>query len=124
MCPFCRKEEEELEHILIHCHAIWGQWINLLSTFGVAWTCLFMAKDLIQSWMHFPVKKEAKTIWRAAPLLLFWAKWKRGIELFLKTTFSLLRLKLYVIRSLFTCAGFIPKVDIDFVRLLLYRFVL
>ena len=24
-CPFCGKEEEELEHILIHCLAIWGR---------------------------------------------------------------------------------------------------
>ena len=24
MYPFYRKKEEELEHILIHCHAIWG----------------------------------------------------------------------------------------------------
>ena len=23
-CPFCGKEEEELEHILIHCPLIWG----------------------------------------------------------------------------------------------------
>ena len=49
MCPFCRKEEEELEHILIHCQAIWGQWTDLLSAFGVNWTCPFLTKDLIQS---------------------------------------------------------------------------
>ena len=35
--------------------------------------------------------------------------------IFEDTTFSPLRLKLYVIWSLFTWAGFIPKVDIDFV---------
>ena len=23
-CPFCGREEEEVEHILIHCPAIWG----------------------------------------------------------------------------------------------------
>ena len=35
MCPFCGKEEEKLEHILIHCHPIWGQWTDLLLAFGV-----------------------------------------------------------------------------------------
>ena len=37
-------------------------------------------------------------------------------------TFSSRRLKLSVICSLFTRAGLIPKADISFVRLLLYRF--
>ena len=37
-------------------------------------------------------------------------------------TFSSRRLKVFVIRSLFTRAGLIPKVDIFFVRLFLYRF--
>ena len=49
MCPFYRKEEEELEHILIHYQAIWGQWTDLLLAFGVDWTCPFLTKDLIQS---------------------------------------------------------------------------
>ena len=70
MCPFCRKEEEELEHILIHCHAIWGQWTDLLLAFGVDWTCPFLAKDLIQSWIHFLVRKKTKAIWRAPTFIL------------------------------------------------------
>ena len=123
MCRFCRKEEEELEHILIHCHAIWRQWTDLLLAFGVDWTCHFLAKDLIQSWIHFPVRKKAKAIWRAAPLLLFWAIWKeRNIIIFEDVIFPQLRLKLSVIRLLFTWGGFIPKVDIEFVRLLYFRF--
>ena len=123
LCSFCRKEEEELEHILIHCQAIWGQWTDLLFAFGVDWTCFFLAKDLIQSWIHFLVRKKTKAIWRAAPLLLLWAIWKeRNKIIFEDATFSLLRLKFSVIRSLFMCVGFIPKADINFVRLLLYRF--
>ena len=42
--------------------------------------------------------------------------------IFEDATFSSLRLKLSVIRSVFTWAGFIPKEDISFVRLVLYRF--
>ena len=73
--------------------------------------------------MHFPVRKKATSIWRDAPLLLFWAIWKeRNRIIFEDATFSPLRLKLSVIRLLFTWVGFIPKADIDVVRLLLYRF--
>lgn len=68
-CPFCGKEEEELEHILIHCTQIWGQWIDLLSAFGTAWVAPFLVKDLILTWMLFPTEKE-KWLWKAAPLIV------------------------------------------------------
>ena len=48
-CPFCGREEEELEHILIHCLEILGWWTDLLFAFGASWTCPFLVKDLIQS---------------------------------------------------------------------------
>ena len=101
-CPFCGREEEELEH-MIHCPLIWGQWTDLLSTFGASWTCPLLVKDLLQRWLHFPVRKKAKSIWRVAPLILFWAIWKeRNVDIFEDATFSTLRLKLSVIRSFFT----------------------
>ena len=97
--------------------------IQDLSTFGASWTCHFLVKDLIQIWMHFPVRKKVKAIWRAAPLFLFWAIWKeRNRIIFEGANFSSRRVKLFVIRSLFTKAGLIPKADFSFVRLLLYRF--
>ena len=55
--------------------------------------------------MQFPVRKKAKAIWRAVPLLLFWAIWKeRNRIIFEDATFSSRRLKLSVICSLFTRA--------------------
>ena len=91
-CPFCRREEEELEQILIYCPSIWGQWTDLLNAFGVSWTCPFFVKDLLQSWLHFPVRKKAKSIWRAIPLILFWAIWEeRNRVIFEDATFSTLR---------------------------------
>ena len=42
--------------------------------------------------------------------------------IFEDVTFFPLKLKLSVIQSLFTWAGFIPNADIDFIKLLLYRF--
>ena len=112
-----------MEHILIHCPSIWVQWTELFSAFGVSWAYPLLVKDLLQSWLHFLVRKKAKSIWRATPLIIFWAIWKeRNRVIFEDATFSTLRLKLSVIRSLFTWAGCIPKADISFVRLLLYRF--
>ena len=75
-CPFCGMKEEELEHIPIHCPSIWGQWTDLLSAFGANWVCPLLVKDFLLGWMHFPIRKKAKVLWRAAPLIFFWAIWK------------------------------------------------
>ena len=73
--------------------------------------------------MHFPVRNKVKAIWRTVPLLLFWAIWKENNKIiFEDVTFSPLRLKLSVIQSLLMRVGFIPKTDIDFDKLLLYKF--
>ena len=122
-CPFCGREEEELGHILIHCPSIWGQWTDFLYAFGVSWPCPFLVNDILQSWMHFPVRKKVKAIWRAAPLILFWAiRKERNRIIFEDAIFSTLRLKLFVIHSLYTWAGCISNADISFVRMLLFRF--
>ena len=111
-----------MEHILIHCPSIRGQWTDILFAFGAPWVCPLFVKDILQSWLHFPVRKKAKAIWMVAPLILFWAIWKeRNRVIFEDATFSTLRLKLSIIFSLFTWVGCIPNVDISFVRLLLYR---
>ena len=109
-CPLCGMKEEELENILIHCPSIWGQWTDLLSAFGASWVCPLLVKDFLLSWTHCLIRKNAKVLWRAAPLILFWAIWKeRNKVIFEDATFSTLKLKLTIIRSLFTWAGCVPK---------------
>ena len=122
-CPFCGKKEEEQEHILIHCPPIWGQWTDVLTAFGASWVPPVLVKDFLQSWLHFPVRKKAKSLWSAAPLILLWAIWKeRNRVVFEGGAFSTLRLKHSIIRSLFTWAGCIPNADVSFVGLLLFNF--
>ena len=59
-CPFYGKEEESLEHILIHCPLIWGLWAALFATFAINWICPYLVKDLHGSWMQFPVRKNLR----------------------------------------------------------------
>ena len=74
--PSCRRDEESLEHILIHCPSIWGLWADLFSVLGICWTCPFLVKDLICSGGQIPGRKNGRRLWRAAPLTIFWAVWK------------------------------------------------
>ena len=46
-CPLCGKDEEELNHILIHCPSIWGLWEGLISIPNIDWVCPLLAKDLV-----------------------------------------------------------------------------
>lgn len=79
-CSFCGKEKEEMDHILIHCPCIWGQWTDL-SFFGSSWVCPLMVKDLILSWSHFPIRKKARRLWKVVPFVPFGLFGKKGIEL-------------------------------------------
>ena len=75
-CPFCRKNEEELEHLLVHCPKIWGFWATLTSVTRAAWACPHSVKDLLLCWNAFPIRKQVRKIWKVAPLYLIWAIWK------------------------------------------------
>ena len=118
-CPFCREEEEGLDHILIHCPPIWDLWVNLISVLGVSWSDPFAVKDLIHSWGQIPVKKNVKNLWWAAPLTIFWETWKeRNRIVSEEEAFSFNRLKCCISSSLLYWATIIPNVDISMVTYL------
>ena len=100
-CPFCRKNEEALEHLLVHCPMIWGFWAALTSITRANWACPLAVKDLLLCWSAFPVRKHARKIWKAAPLSLIWQIGKeRNKIVFEDATFSYNRLKLSFILAL------------------------
>ena len=43
--PFCRKNEEALEHLLVHCPKIWGLWAALTYVTRADWARPLMVKD-------------------------------------------------------------------------------
>ena len=50
ICPFCRKNDDSLDHILIHCLAICELWTTILSVTRISWACPYMVKDLFYAW--------------------------------------------------------------------------
>ena len=119
-CPFCRKNEEELEHLLVHCRKIWGLRAALTYVTRVAWACPQTVRDLLLCWSAFPVRKHARKIWKASPRSLIWAIWKeRNKIVFDDATFSYDRLKLSFISSLTYLVGSFPNVDLSIVRIFL-----
>ena len=123
ICPFCRKNENSLDHILIHYSAIWELWATILSVTRISWACPYMVKDLFCAWSQLPVKKINRKLWWV-PLCFCWAIWKeRNRIMFEDAPFSPSRLKHSIISSLFFWVGIMPDVDTSFVKRLSYLYM-
>ena len=72
-CPLCRKDEENIEHLSLHCPMVWGIWSFMLTSVGVAWVPPWLIKDWFFSWNNLPVRKSERKAWRAAPFCMLWA---------------------------------------------------
>lgn len=95
--PLYGKDEEDLDHILIQCPSVWGQWTNFLSAFGTGWVSLMKVKSFIVNWSQFPI---VKRVWRAVSLTLSWAIWnERNLVTLEGATFSINRIEISIIRS-------------------------
>ena len=66
ICPLCKEDEENLDHLLLHCPSIWGYWLALFSLIGVDWVYRFWVNDLMVGWTTFPIRKKTKNLWKAA----------------------------------------------------------
>ena len=75
-CPLCRKAEENMDHLLLHCLSIWDLWEGFIHILGVAWVWFCTLKDLMDEWSFFPINKKTKKVWKVAPLCLIWEIWK------------------------------------------------
>ena len=77
ICPFCRKNKEALEHLLIHCPKIWGFWAVLTSVTRADSACPLTIKDLLLCWSAFPIRKHVRKIWKTTPLRVLFGQFGR-----------------------------------------------
>ena len=70
-CPLCVKDEENIEHLLLHCLVVRGIWSFLLTSVGVAWVPSWLIKDRFFGWNNILIRKSEKKAWRVAPFCLF-----------------------------------------------------
>ncbi|RVW21264.1 hypothetical protein CK203_108104 [Vitis vinifera] len=75
-CYLCGSDEENVNHLLIHCTVASVLWGMVLSLFGAQWVFSETVKEVIISWKGSFVGKKRKRIWRSIPLFIFWTVWK------------------------------------------------
>ena len=79
-CPLFGKDEESLDHLLLHCTKVYNLWAFIFTIFGFSWVLPGSVKDALVGWKGPPSRKSLKRVWMAAPLCLFWTIWRERNE--------------------------------------------
>ena len=74
-CFLCEEDEEDINHLLVHCKKAKMLWDLLLTIVGISWVFPNSVTQMLLSWQGTPVGKKRKNIWMAAPICLFWTVW-------------------------------------------------
>jgi hypothetical protein len=72
----CKKSEESIEHLLLHCKVARDLWRYILTLFGVEWIMPRKVLELLTSWGTSFGYGPVNEIWRLVPLCLMWCIWR------------------------------------------------
>ena len=75
-CFLCGCEEENVNHILIHCIVVRVLWDIVLRLVDVKWVFPETVKEVLISWRGPFVGKKRKKVWKSISLCIFWTVWK------------------------------------------------
>jgi hypothetical protein len=64
----CKKSEESIEHLLLHCDVARDIWSFFNRLFGVEWIMPRQVLDLLSSWGNSLGHGQVLQIWKQVPL--------------------------------------------------------
>jgi len=73
-CYMCKKTEETVDHLLLHCDVASVLWNSLLSRFGMSWVMPRRVINLLACWWSSGRSRSA-AVWKMAPICIFWCLW-------------------------------------------------
>ncbi|XP_075654696.1 uncharacterized protein LOC142624842 [Castanea sativa] len=71
----CRRDEETVDHILLHCQFASALWCEVLIMFGVQWVMPDTIVSLLFAWRNRLGTNSSK-VWNMVPACLMWLVWK------------------------------------------------
>ena len=66
------KEDEFIDHLLIHCNLTRDLWHFVFSLFGVFWVLPSTVNEVFLSWHGSFVGRSKNKVWYSAPFCLFY----------------------------------------------------
>lgn len=111
MCILCGKEEEEANHLFIHCEVsndIWQWWLD---QWDIAWCSPYSLLDVFSQWQNLVTGNFVKKVWVSSFFVIVWTLWKeRNERVFNKVCTSKDELcKLILLRISWWIKGWYPK---------------
>ena len=74
-CILCKKNNESIDHLFLHCEFSLRQWFNILKEFGMEWVIPRTCTELLTLGQVFHLTKKGKTLWKVAVSATFWPIW-------------------------------------------------
>jgi hypothetical protein len=74
ICGMCKKEEESIDHLLLHCESAQFLWNAFFSHFGLTWVMPRGVVDLLHCWWSGGHPCSA-VVWKMVPLCIMWCLW-------------------------------------------------
>jgi hypothetical protein len=80
-CGMCKKDEEFIDHLLIHCECAQFLWNAFFSRFGLAWAMPRGVVNLLQCWWSGG-RSQSAVVWKMVSLCIMWCLWSERNERF------------------------------------------
>ena len=75
ICCMCKRSEETMDHLFLHCAVAPFMWDAMFSRFGLAWVMPRRIVDLLACWWSSGRSRNA-AVWRMLPTCRFWCIWQ------------------------------------------------
>ena len=110
-CVLCKKDNESIDHLFLHCEFSFRLWCKFLKDLGRAWVIPKSTKELLCLGQGFFLNKKGKVLWKVASIAIFWAIClERNNRIFEKKEENLEsiwdRIRLWVAICLYNCKDF------------------
>ena len=73
-CGMCKRNEESIDHLLLHCEGARVLWNAFFSCFGLAWSMPRGVVNLLQCWW-LGGRSCSVVVWKMVPHCIMWCLW-------------------------------------------------
>uniref|UniRef100_A0A2N9FE24 Reverse transcriptase domain-containing protein n=1 Tax=Fagus sylvatica TaxID=28930 RepID=A0A2N9FE24_FAGSY len=75
-CCMCKRNEESVDHLFLHCSVARDMWSMVLGMFGVHWVMPRSVLDLFSCWMGRLGRNDSVLVWKMILHCLIWCLWR------------------------------------------------